>query len=228
MNDPTLPERIADRLRRDILRGELAPGASIKERDSAAALGVSRTPLREATRILATEGLVVLRPARSPVVADPSLKEVSDAIVVLRALETLSGRLACEVATEADLAEIRSLHEKMIAGYDRLDPLDLFEIDMAFHLAIVRAAHNPTLAETHRTYLARLWRVRYLSAIQRRSRERVLAQHGAMLDGFARRDAEAVAAEIDRHLAQFLDAVERLYAERETAAADTRHKAGSG
>ena len=219
MDDRTLPDRIAARLRRDILRGDIAPGAPIKERDSATALGVSRTPLRETTWILAREGLVVLRPACSPVVADPSLKEVSDAIAVLRALETLSGQLACAAATAADLAALGALHDRMVAGYDRIDPLDLFEIDLAFHLAIVAAAHNAPLAETHRTCLARLWRVRYLSSIQRRSRERVLTQHAGMLDGLAARDAPRVTADIDRHLAQFLEAVRGLFAAREAGAA---------
>ena len=68
MPDLTLPEQIAQSLRRDILRGRLSPGDSIKERDNAAERGVSRTPRREAIRILAQEGLVILRPSRSPIV----------------------------------------------------------------------------------------------------------------------------------------------------------------
>ncbi|MEQ9673915.1 MAG: winged helix-turn-helix domain-containing protein, partial [Roseovarius indicus] len=69
MAEGILAEQIANQLRRDILRGKLAPGASIKERDNAAEMGVSRTPMREAIRILAQDGLVILRPARSPIVA---------------------------------------------------------------------------------------------------------------------------------------------------------------
>ncbi|MDZ4134172.1 MAG: GntR family transcriptional regulator, partial [Paracoccaceae bacterium] len=82
----SLAEQIASSLRRDILLGKLAPGALIKERDSSADRGVSRTPLREAIRILASEGLVVLRPSRSPVVANPSLKEIIDDLVVMNTL----------------------------------------------------------------------------------------------------------------------------------------------
>ena len=66
MVDANLATEIAARLRRDILRGELLPGAKVKERDNAEGLGVSRTPMREAIRILATEGLIVLAPSRSP------------------------------------------------------------------------------------------------------------------------------------------------------------------
>ena len=211
MPDTALPDKIARRLRRDILRGDLQPGAPIKERDSAAELGVSRTPLREALRILAREGLVCLRPARSPLVADPSLREVSDAIEVLRVLETFSGERACARATEGDLAAIEALHQRMIAAHDQCDPLDVFEIDMEFHLAIVRAAHNPALAETHRAYLARLWRVRYLSAQQRRAREVVVAQHEAVVAGLRARDAARVCAELDRHLERLQGNVTHLF-----------------
>ena len=216
--DPSLPERIADRLRRDILRGALAPGAPLKERDHAAELGVSRTPLREAVRILAREGLVSLRPSRSPVVTDPSLKEVTDAIAVLRALEVLSGELACARATREEIAAIRAIHERMAALWGEADPLDLFEIDMGFHLAIARASHNPAMAETHGAYLARLWRARYLSARLRRSRERVLGQHGVIVEGLERRDPARVRAEIESHLGALADNVARLFEARQAAA----------
>ncbi|MEL7416108.1 MAG: GntR family transcriptional regulator, partial [Pseudomonadota bacterium] len=85
----TLPEQIADRLRRAILHGDLHPGATIPERETSTELGVSRTPLREALRILANEGLVSIRPARSPVVANPSLREIRDLFAVQAALEAL-------------------------------------------------------------------------------------------------------------------------------------------
>lgn len=200
MSEQTLPENIAHQLRRDILRGRFAPGESLKERDNAAELGVSRTPMREAIRILAKEGLVILRPARSPIVANPSLRETTDHIEVLAALELLSGQLACERATDEELHTIQNIHRHMNDVYDRIDPLDLFELDMSFHLAIARASNNPSLAETHSAYLARLWRARYLSAVRKRSRDRVLAQHGEIVTGLLTRDVDRVTRNIDRHL----------------------------
>lgn len=211
MSGETLPPQIADQMRRDILRGRLAPGAAIKEREQALARGVSRTPMREAIRILADEGLVTLRPARSPVVANPSLQQVADDIEVLRALELLSGKLACARATDADIAEIRAVHEKMARLYSEIDTLELFEIDMSFHLTISRASHNPSLIATHRAYLARLWRVRYLSASQRESRERVLRQHGAMVEGLVRRDPDLMQREITAHLDAMVDNIRRRF-----------------
>ncbi|MDH3263627.1 MAG: GntR family transcriptional regulator [Paracoccaceae bacterium] len=213
MAERNLPEHIANRLRRDILRGALAPGAPIKERDSAAGMAVSRTPMREAIRILAKEGLVVLRPSRSPTVADPGLKEISDAIEVLRALELLSGELACRHATEDEIAGIRAIHERMSRLYGEIDTLDLFEIDMSFHLAIAAASHNAALAETHQAFLARLWRARYLSAKKRASRERVLRQHGNIVAGLEARDPARVQGEIRAHLEALLKNIRDIYAD---------------
>lgn len=212
----TLPEQIADRLRRRILRGTLAPGEAIKERDMAAEIAVSRTPMREAIRILAKEGLVILRPSRSPVVAKPSLKEITDSIEVLRALEVLSSELACERATDEEIAGIQAINNRMSALYDTTDMIDVFEIDMSFHRSIARASHNPALAETDQAYLARLWRVRYLSASERRSRDRVLRQHGGIAQGLTLRDADLVRTEVQAHLDALIDDIRKKYSDEIT------------
>lgn len=212
MGENTLPEQIAHQLRREILLGNLKPGAPIKERDNAAELGVSRTPMREAIRILAKEGLVELRPARSPVVASPTLKEVTDCITVIVALEELSGELAVQNATEAEIAEIRKLHERMRDNYDVYDHIERFEVDMEFHMAIARASHNEALAETHASYLRRMWRARFLSARTRRNRERVVRQHGDIVFGLQSRDAGQVAMAIHSHLGHLLDSISEAFA----------------
>lgn len=214
----TLPEKIADQIRREILRGKFAPGTLLKERETALEMEVSRTPMREAIRILAKEGLVILRPSRSPIIANPSLQEISDAIDVLRALELLSGELACQRATAEEIAEIRAIHEDMSARYDNLDTLDLFELDMAFHTSIIRATHNPALFGTHKAYLERLWRVRYLSASNRRSRERVLRQHGDILGGIEARDRDRVRAAISAHLEALVDNISAKFEQDEATA----------
>jgi GntR family transcriptional regulator, rspAB operon transcriptional repressor len=216
MADENLATEIANRLRRDILRGALPPGAAIKERDNAAELGVSRTPMREAIRMLATERLVVLRPARSPRVASPSFQEVADQVLVLKTLEMLSAELACTRATEADLAEIRKIHDRMAALYGDADSVDLFEIDMSFHAAIVRAAHSEDLAETHRAYLSRLWRARYLAARRRKNWARARAHHNAILAGLEARDRAATRAAIEMHLGNLADDIQPIL-EREQA-----------
>lgn len=211
MNTKTLPERIADQLRRDILRGNLEPGAPIKERDRAAAMQVSRTPMREAVRILANEGLVILRPSRSPIVANPTLEEITHAIEVLMGLETFAAELACERASDAEIAEIRDINARMIALQDKIDSVDLFDIDMTFHKCIVRAAHNPALTEAHKTVLERMWRVRYLSASQRKRRRSTLEQHEGIIAGLEARDAHKTSAFVRAHLVSLVDNVRHKF-----------------
>ena len=200
MTDQTLPEKIANQLRRDILRGKLMPGDSLKERDKAADLGVSRTPMREAIRIIAREGLITLRSSRSPIVAMPDVKAVTDDVEVLLSVEKLSGKLACERATDADIDGITAITQHMNDNFDTMDPLDMFEIDMSFHSAIAKASHNKPLAEIHDRFLARLWRARFLSAVKRRNRASVIEHHTAILAALRARDTVAIDAAIGTHL----------------------------
>lgn len=200
MSEEILAEQIANQLRRDILRGKLPPGATVKERDNATEMGVSRTPLREAIRILAKEGLIELRPARSPIVLVPSIKQVSDDVEVLLAIEILSAELACDRATDEDIAGIAAIQDDIAARFDQIDPLDLFEIDMSFHRAIALAAHNAPLADIHQNLLSRVWRGRFLAAIKRRNRERVVVHHNQIVEALRKRDPVAIRANILTHM----------------------------
>ena len=213
MTEEILAEKIAAKLRHGILRGEFQPGSSIKERDNAKELGVSRTPMREAIRILAKEGLLVLRHARSPIVANPTFKEVADAIDVLLALEKLATRLACRNASAEDVDNIRKIHAEICDQYDALDPVDLFDLDMTFHLAIVESSGNNSLLVTYKSYLERLWRVRFLSARQRRNRTRVVKQHTALFEAIANRDEVAATQALDDHLGRLVDDVRPIIEE---------------
>ena len=202
MSDQTLPEKLANQLRRDILRGTLAPGDSVKERSMANSLGVSRTPMREAIRIVAREGLITLRPARSPIIAIPDIKAVTDDAEVLISIEKLSGKLACERATSKDIDIIAAITQHMSENYNIIDTVDMFEIDMSFHSAIAKASHNAPLAEIHTRFLARLWRVRFLAAVKRRNRSNMIAEHTAILIALRNREPLALDAAIGKHLDQ--------------------------
>ena len=85
-------------------------------------------------------------------------------------------------------------------NFDTMDPLDMFEIDMSFHSAIAKASHNKPLAEIHDRFLARLWRARFLAAVQRRNRASVIEHHTAILATLRARDAVAIDAAIGTHL----------------------------
>ena len=218
MTEEILAAQIANQLRRNILQGKIPPGSTIKERDNAIEMGVSRTPLREAIRILATEGLVELRPARSPIVSTPTIKQIADDVEVLLYVEKLSGELACARASEDEIAGISSIVADMESRFHTADPLDMFETDMGFHSAIAAAAHNVPLAEIHRKFLSRLWRARYLAAMQRRNRERVIEHHTEIVAALRARNAPAIRDAIGNHLDQLrADIVRMITKEQEVA-----------
>ena len=218
MSDANLPDRIAEKLRRDILRGVLPPGASVKERDNAAEMGVSRTPMREAIRILAKEGLVVLRPSRSPVVAQHDTAETLDQIEVLIQLEKFATELACRNATKQQIKGLIDVSERMSEIYDNRDPIQMFEMDMGFHRAIAEASHNAVLIEIHTTLSQRLWRVRYLAAQKRRRREAIVYQHQHIARAINDGDSERAGRIVDLHLRGLSEHIgEVLAEERQTA-----------
>lgn len=205
-----LADQIADVLREQMLTGTLQPGDPIHERDASEALGVSRTPLREAILILEAEGLVETSPARSPVVANPSLEELSDLLLVQANLEALAGELACAKATDEDIAEIRDLFQRMVDTNDGPDTVGFFKTDMAFHEAIVRATGNQPLIKTHHQYNSRLWRARYMSSRTRMGRIETMRDHGDIICHLESRDAAATAEVLRRHLLQAIANITRI------------------
>ena len=100
-------------MRELILLEKLAPGTSIPERDLAELLGISRTPMREAMRLLETEGLIEYTATRRPYVANPTIDDICQYLTVIGSLEALGGELACTVATDKQLHHIKLLNDKM-------------------------------------------------------------------------------------------------------------------
>ncbi|MFK7995263.1 MAG: GntR family transcriptional regulator [Granulosicoccus sp.] len=196
----SLAEHIADELRDLVLLEKLAPGAPIPERETADALGVSRTPLRESLRILASEGLIEIAPNRPPRVANPSLDELKGLLQVQGSLEALAGELACDIATDAQLTEISRLADEMVEVSDQCDPLEFFQKDMKFHESIVAASQNHALIDTHKTYNSRLWRARFISSRRRVNRTGTLDQHHEIVEALLARQRRKCAKALRAHL----------------------------
>ncbi|MGZ2256629.1 GntR family transcriptional regulator [Roseobacter sp. A03A-229] len=212
----SLASEAADNLREFIMLGKLAPGMPVRERDLAEAFGISRTPLKEALRILEGEGLIEYGPTRRPYVADPSLDQINDWLRVQGALEALAGELACEVASDQQLAEIETLNASIKEARDTDGQLEAFRRDMTFHEAIVAASGNRALAETHATYNARLWRVRFLSSQRIPSRDGTRREHLEIVDALKSRDAKAARRALKQHLRTAETNIAAAMAEAET------------
>jgi len=221
----SLAEQVADQLRDLVLLEKLAPGANIPERETAEALGVSRTPLRESLRILAAEGLVDIAPNRPPKVADPSIAELGSLLEVQGALEALAGELACRHANELAIEKITDVDAAMHAKSDNADPLEFFELDMTFHSLIVAASGNEPLIHTHQHYNSRLWRARFISSRQRVNRPGTLEQHSIIVQALRNRDGKACAQALQNHLhAGYLNIKSALADQRASATETSNEK----
>lgn len=196
-----LGDQIADVLRKQILLGELAPGRNIPERETAEALGVSRTPLREALLILEGEGLVLMAPAKSPIIANPSAEDLIQLLLVQSALEGLAGECACERITDGELDQIQVMHNEMLSISEDAEAVDFFLADMAFHEAIVASTKNQPLIKTHTQYNSRLWRARFMSSRRRvKKRSVTLTEHANIVEGLTLRDKEQTSVALELHL----------------------------
>lgn len=208
-----LADQIADVLRNQILQEVMEPGQNIPERETADALGVSRTPLREALFILEAEGLVEMAPARSPIVANPSLEELTNLLLIQSALEALAGETACDHITDEEISEIESLHQEMVDSTDETSSLEFFATDMAFHSAIVAATKNLSLIKTHGQYNSRLWRARFMSSRRRLNRPSSMRDHQSIVDGLKARDKEKTSEAMRKHLRKAITRISDILGE---------------
>ena len=199
-----LHETVIDQLRDLIVQGELAPETKLNERVLAEKLGTSRTPLREAIKFLASEGLVELLPNRGAVVAPLKPEKMKEVFVVLGALEALAGDLACHNATEADIAEIRGLHYHMLAHHARGELAQYFRYNQQIHIKLMECAGNATLAQVYRGLNDHVKRARYMANLSRERWDKAVQEHEDMLDALVKRDGARLQILLRDHLANKL------------------------
>jgi DNA-binding GntR family transcriptional regulator len=185
---------ITDTLRERIARGELPPGALLRQRQLAQEFNVSPTPVREALRRLESEGLVSYELHRGSRVASVELDEQEENLRVLAALEPLAVSLASEKLTESDLDEIRALERRFAECKDG-DPA-LKELNWAFHFRIYECARSPLLLSLMRV----LWRAFAQGPQQWRPHDESIEQHAELVAALAARDAEQAASIIENHI----------------------------
>jgi DNA-binding GntR family transcriptional regulator len=212
MNDLALSPRLlhedaTERLRDMIVHGDLAPGAKLVERVLCERLGISRTPLREAIKRLASEGLVALQPNRGAIVKPLTLAAVREIFEVMGALEALAGELACRNITEGQLAEIRALHFEMLACHARSDLAAYFRCNQAIHRAIVEASGNATLATTYGNLNAQVRRARYAANLSHTRWDAAVQEHEDILAALAARDGALLQRLLSEHLGAKMTAV---------------------
>jgi DNA-binding GntR family transcriptional regulator len=200
----TLHEEVLERLRDMIIEGRLAPGQRINEGVVGAQLGVSRTPLREAIKTLASEGLVEIQPAKGAMVRKFSERDLLQILAVLTALEQLGGRIACAQASDETIAGIKAMHDRMMELYVARDRLDYFKLNQAIHSAIVGASGNDVLVEMHGTLQARIKRLRFIGNEGPEKWAGAVSDHEEIIEALLKRDGEALATAIGHHMDETL------------------------
>jgi len=207
VSSTTLPASTADRLRELITEGEIAAGTRLNERTLCDRLGISRTPLREAFRVLAAEGLIALNPNRGAQVVRLSNDDIRESFEVMSALEALSGELACRHITEPETSEIKALTFEMLACHAREDLPAYYRINREIHDRLNVAARNALLTQTYRTLNLRIQNLRFRSNFDREKWNRAAREHAQMVEALEARDGARLAAILRTHLYQKGEAV---------------------
>ncbi|MEY3379404.1 MAG: hypothetical protein RL468_2 [Pseudomonadota bacterium] len=202
--------QVTQRLRQMLVEGLIAPGAKLNERALCETLHVSRTPLREAIKTLAAEGLVELLPNRGAIAVQLDETDILDTFEVMAGLEGLSGELAAQRVTEAELTEIQAMHFEMKAAFMRRDLSAYYRLNAAIHRAFNTAARNPVLTATYNQVNARLQALRFRSNQDGEKWARALQDHERMIEALEQRDGAALRTELIAHLEHKRDVVLEL------------------
>jgi DNA-binding GntR family transcriptional regulator len=195
-----LHDEAADRLRELILSGRLAPGERVNEVELSEAFGISRTPMREAIKILAAEGLLETLPNHGARVAQIGAEELEEMIEVVAALEAAGGDLACRHITDAELAAIEADHAAMVEAWSSGDEATYFALNRAIHDAIMAVSRNRTLINLYNTISGRILRARYSAHKTPEQWEKAVREHEAIMAELRRRDAAALTTTMRDHV----------------------------
>ena len=200
----TLSEQVAKRLRNMIAENMLKPGERLNERVLAQTLQVSRTPLREALKLLAGDGLIDIVPNYGAFVANPTPREAEDLLIALRAIEAAAGELACLTASNEVIAAIRNMHDRMMKAFRRRDPIECFKLEEQIHLSVAKACRNTILQRLHHTLNTRLYRARFISTSGapwgQKQWAKTVSDLDAIIAALERRDAATLSRMLKEHL----------------------------
>jgi len=207
LNIRPLYEDVADRLREQIFSKELAPGSWLDEQSLAAQFGISRTPMREAIKVLASEGLITIKMRRGAYVTEVTRKDLEQIFSILSLLEGQAAKETASKATEAELNLLDDLHHRLEKAAADRDLEQFFEINVKFHELIQEIAGNKwmngVIADLRK--VLKLHRRDSLTSTGRLQNS--LVEHREILRSLLKRDEQAAELAMQRHLARGLEAL---------------------
>ncbi|WP_375463129.1 GntR family transcriptional regulator [uncultured Methylobacterium sp.] len=200
INRRYLHDEVADRMRALIQSGEMEPKARVNENELTERFGISRTPLREAIKILATEGHLELLPNRGARVASLSQLEIEEMIEVIAGLEATAAELACRTVSDAEVVAIQADHEAMVAAWKAGDEAGYFRLNRRIHEALMEAGRNATLSGIYLSLSGRIQRSRYTVQQTPEQWARAIAEHDRMVILLRERNGPALSALMREHI----------------------------
>lgn len=211
VNDEYLPLRdiVFKTLRKAILKGDLKPGERLMEVDLASRMGVSRTPVREAMRMLELEGLVIMVPRCGARVAKISFKNLKDVLEVREALEELAITLACRRISEKQLEELRTAADKFEQTVKGGNEVKIAQADVRFHDIIVEASGNEKLVQMMQNLSEQMYRYRYEYVKNVNIHGELVREHRAMLESIENKNLEEAVRTVNNHITKQGEAIIR-------------------
>lgn len=195
-----LSERLRESIEEEIATGKLLPGSRLDEVELATRFGVSRTPIREALRLLLGEGLVETRPQRGAVVAQVTPQRLIEMFEVMAELEAMCARLAARRMSDAELAAVEAAHEACRGSAAARDADAYFYANERFHYAIYAASHNNFLFEQAAALQRKLRPYRRLQLRVRNRIQRSFDEHQAIVDALRSGTAEQLVTSVRNHV----------------------------
>ncbi len=202
-------------LREAILKGELKPGERLMELQLASKLGVSRTPIREAIRMLELEGLAVTVPRKGAEVAKMTEKDMEDVLQIRRALDELAVGLACDNMNEEKLEQLYKALVRFEESTKSGDVKQIAQTDVEFHDVIYQAADNPKLVNMLNNLREQMYRYRVEYLKNHKVYPRLIEEHEKIYEGLRRKDKETVVEIVGYHVVNQEIMVKNIIQEQE-------------
>ena len=210
-----LRDVVFNTLREAILKGDLKPGERLMELQLASKLGVSRTPIREAIRMLEQEGLAVTTPRKGAEVATMTLKDMEDVLEIRDALDELAVRIACQKISDEQLKQLEDMKELFEKSTQTGNVKKIAEADVTFHDVIYEATGNPKLVTLLNNLREQVYRYRVEYIKDPKNYPTLIAEHEAILESLKNRDVKNAVEAMHVHVANQAEAVKTVIQEQE-------------
>lgn len=218
----SLHDEVVSKVRLMILDGELPPGSRVPELELCEHFGVSRTPLREALKVLASEGLIKLLPNRGSLVSEVCADEIEAIFQLMEAMERLAGQLAASRITDQEFAELQARHREMLQHFRNSDRPRYFQTNQEIHNQIVRLSGNPILADNYESFSRKIMRARSLANLVKLRWEESVEEHEEIMEALGRRDVATLGDLMAEHCVRTGQVVVALLRGREDDQTDSQ------